>query len=66
MPIKIFHPDHGFVLTGDQQEADALVAKGGKIVIKNKEINSNENEKVEEATEAKLLRPRGRPRINQD
>ena len=39
MPTKIFHPDHGFVLTGDQHEVDALVAKGGKIVIKNNEIN---------------------------
>lgn len=37
MPIKVYHPDHGFVLTNDQTEIDMLVAKGGKIVIKNNE-----------------------------
>lgn len=42
MPIKVYHPDHGFVLTGDQREVDALVAKGGKIVIKNKEAFLND------------------------
>jgi len=38
MPIKIYHPDHGFVFANQQSEIDALLAKGGKVVVKNKEI----------------------------
>jgi len=38
MPVKIYHPDHGFVFANQQSEIDALLAKGGKIVVKNKEI----------------------------
>ena len=40
MPIKVYHPDHGFVLTNDKTEIDMLVAKGGKVVVKNAEIRS--------------------------
>lgn len=45
MPIKVYHPDHGFVLTNDQTEIDALVAKGGQIVVKCKEAFANEEVK---------------------
>jgi hypothetical protein len=38
MPIKIYHPDHGIVLTNEKDVIDSLVAKGGKIIKKNKEI----------------------------
>jgi Ser-tRNA(Ala) deacylase AlaX len=38
MPIKIYHPDHGFVFANQQVEIDALLAKGGKVVVKNKEV----------------------------
>jgi len=29
MPIRVFHPDHGYVLTSDQKEIDDLLARGG-------------------------------------
>ena len=29
--MRIFHPDHGYVITNDQQEIDKLLAKGGQV-----------------------------------
>jgi hypothetical protein len=31
MPIRVFHPDHGYVLTSDQKEIDDLLARGGSL-----------------------------------
>lgn len=31
MPIRVFHPDHGYVLTSDQTEIDKLIASGGSL-----------------------------------
>lgn len=72
MPIKVYHPDHGFVLTNDQTEIDMLVAKGGKVVIKNSEViyeprkvelehevPSEQHQKTEEAPKAEVL---GKPK----
>ena len=56
MPIKVYHPDHGFVLTNDKAEIDILVAKGGKIVTKNREV-LNETEKTQETPKAEVLAP---------
>lgn len=36
MAVKIFHKDHGYVITADQAEIDMLLAKGGEIVTKDK------------------------------
>ena len=55
MPIKVYHPAHGFVLTNDQAEADLLVFNGGKIVIKNREAFKNEAEERKEAAKTKIL-----------
>jgi len=29
--MRIFHPDHGYVITNDQQEIDKMLAKGGQV-----------------------------------
>lgn len=29
MAIRIFHPDHGYVITGDQDQINMLLEKGG-------------------------------------
>lgn len=29
MAIRIYHPDHGYVITGDQEQIEMLLAKGG-------------------------------------
>ena len=29
--MRIFHPDHGYVITNDQKEIDMLLAKGGQV-----------------------------------
>lgn len=34
MAVKIFHKDHGFVITSDQEMIDMLLAKGGIITTK--------------------------------
>lgn len=39
MPIKIYHPKRGFVLTNNNFEVDDLLAEGGKIVKKNREVD---------------------------
>lgn len=39
MPIRIFHKDHGYVLTSDQSEIDMLLSKGG-IIDKQKDETS--------------------------
>ncbi len=31
MPTRIYHKDHGYVITNDQAEIDMLLAKGGDI-----------------------------------
>ena len=31
MPIRVFHPDHGYVITSDQKEIDDLLARGGSL-----------------------------------
>ncbi len=38
MPTKIYHKDHGIVITNDPEEISALIAKGGVKVIKNKDL----------------------------
>ncbi len=48
MPIKIYHPDHGFVLTNDNAEIAGLLAKGGKVIVKNKEAEITTPPKHEE------------------
>lgn len=58
MPTKIFHPDHGYVLSSDKAEIDALIAKGGQIV----KGKIDELKKTEEAPKTKVL-TRGRPRL---
>jgi len=37
MATKIYHKDHGYVLTSDPAIIDMILAKGGEIVTKNKE-----------------------------
>lgn len=37
MPIKIYHPKRGYVLTNNNFEVDELLAEGGVIVKKNRE-----------------------------
>lgn len=37
---KIFHPDHGFLYRGDDNEIKELLASGGVIVTKNSDINA--------------------------
>lgn len=49
MPTKIYHPNHGFVLSGDDVEIKRLVDAGGVIVKKNKDIEP----KIEEVEEPK-------------
>lgn len=46
MAVKLFHKDHGYVITSDQDQINDLLARGGKVVTKNKDIP------VEIATEA--------------
>ena len=38
MPTKIYHKDHGYVITSDSAEIKRIFDKGGKIIIKNKEV----------------------------
>lgn len=35
MSVKIFHKDHGYVITNDQDIIDMLLAKGGIETVKN-------------------------------
>lgn len=37
MPVKIYHPKRGYVLTNNNFEVDELIAEGGVIVKKNRE-----------------------------
>lgn len=37
MPIKIYHPKRGYVLTNNNFEVDELLAEGGVIVKKNRD-----------------------------
>jgi len=37
MATKIFHKDHGYVITSDPAIINMILAKGGEIVTKNKE-----------------------------
>lgn len=37
MPVKIYHPKRGYVLTNNNFEVDELLAEGGVIVKKNRE-----------------------------
>lgn len=36
---KIYVPSRGFVFTADQTEIDMLLAEGGRVVVKNREID---------------------------
>ncbi len=38
MPTKIYHKDHGIVITNNPDEIAEILAKGGVKVIKNKEL----------------------------
>jgi hypothetical protein len=38
MAVRIFHKDHGYVITADQEQIKALLAKGGVIDEKKEEI----------------------------
>lgn len=49
---NIFHKDHGFVITTDQDQINELLAKGGELVDKCSEYG---NEKTEETAEAEVL-----------
>lgn len=53
MPTKIYHPNHGFVLSGDDVEIKRLVDAGGVIVKKNKDIEP----KIEEVEEPENTLP---------
>jgi len=37
MPVKIYHPKRGYVLTNNNFEVDELLAEGGVIIKKNRE-----------------------------
>ena len=37
MPVKIYHPKRGYVLTTNNFEVDELLAEGGVIIKKNRE-----------------------------
>lgn len=34
MPVKIFHKDHGYVITNDQDIIEMLLEKGGEVIVK--------------------------------
>ena len=55
---KIYHKDHGFVITTDQVQINELLAKGGELVDKCSEYG---NEKTEETTKTEILeeKPQG-------
>lgn len=36
---KIYHPKRGFVITTDQALIDEILAEGGQVVLKNREID---------------------------
>lgn len=46
MPTKIYHKDHGFVITSDVAEINRILAKGGEIIVKNKEIDAEPKPEV--------------------
>jgi hypothetical protein len=52
MPTRIYHPDHGYVLSSDDTEIKALLAKGG--VIAKEKI---QNGKAEETNKTEVLSP---------
>lgn len=45
MAVKIFHKDHGFVITADQDIIDMLLAKGGIITSKANAMPNNPAQK---------------------
>lgn len=49
MPIKIYHPKRGYVLTNNNFEVDELLAEGGVIIKKNREAEpASDPEPVQE------------------
>ena len=44
---KIYVPTRGFVLTADQAEIDMLLSEGGRVVVKNREIDDPLDDLVE-------------------
>ena len=59
---KIYVPARGFVFTADQAEIDMLLAEGGQVVLKNREIDQPlddliRQEPVEETPEPLISEP---------
>ena len=55
MPTKIYHKDHGIVITNSPDEINAILAKGGKIIKK-----ASEAYKTEQVPVAAKPQPKGR------
>lgn len=59
---KIYHPKRGFVITTDQALIDEILAEGGQVVLKNREIDQPlddliRQEPVEETPEPLISEP---------
>ena len=59
---KIYHPERGFVITTDQTLIDEILAEGGQVVLKNREIDQPlddliRQEPVEETPETLISEP---------
>lgn len=70
--IRIFHPDHGYLLVNSEQEKNRLLESGGQIaeriikhekqITKQAEQDANENANEEEVLDNSMDAPRrGRP-----
>lgn len=44
---KIYVPTRGFVFTADQAEIDMLLSEGGRVVVKNREVDDPLDDLVE-------------------
>lgn len=55
MPIKIYHPKRGYVLTNNNFEVDELLAEGGVIVKKNREAEPVQEPTPEPVQEENLI-----------
>lgn len=69
---KIYVEKRGFVITNDLQEIDMLLAEGGRVVVKNREIDQPiddlvadpipvQPEQWEEVTQAEEVKPEPKP-----
>lgn len=55
MPVKIYHPKRGYVLTNNNFEVDELLAEGGVIVKKNREAEPVQEPVPEPVQEESLI-----------